>query len=333
MKNHEQSVWKFSSNEWRLFYDIKNNSDLNETYIPDIKKSFKLGSLVMTPKGIGRLLHHDEIISKVKFINSDEQIIFDTVDISTNFYIFLKIFVFCPAPYYRIELPANGDVDTIRKVIANLNIFKQNFEYSMMYNSKILNSGYFDQLDFKKDAKILVYGLKKEEHVLKRYSEVCDGWYSSTNDSIVFNVDRKISICGLGYYGSNQNKTIIGNLKILELSEEIENTRGRGRGRIRRTRFNNRINDNLLEMRVEIPPVESASNCIHPIRFKKITISPNVDYFIEMEILDPCDVYYGTSYSTQYIESSGVTFKFLSSEVSDSSSPTEGNFPEIYYYV
>jgi len=84
-----ESVWKPTKNgDWMLYFDSDSKvADENtETYIKIYQETnsgtiFKMGSLVMTPKGIGRLIKLENEVAIVKFLKTEEELNFSDNEI------------------------------------------------------------------------------------------------------------------------------------------------------------------------------------------------------------------------------------------------------------
>jgi hypothetical protein len=88
------SIWKpnKTTGDWKLFYDY-NKVEENETLLEQHIKTFsevnstsmlKLGILVMTPKGIGKLKNLESKSATVKFVKTDEEEIFAENEVSAE---------------------------------------------------------------------------------------------------------------------------------------------------------------------------------------------------------------------------------------------------------
>jgi len=84
-----ESVWKPTKNgDWKLYFnsDAKVADEITETYIKSYQETnsgntFKMGSLVMTPKGIGRLIKLENEVAIVKFLKTEEELNFSDKEI------------------------------------------------------------------------------------------------------------------------------------------------------------------------------------------------------------------------------------------------------------
>ena len=329
----KQSIWRQTQDgDWKLFFntDAKiDNPEENEgqTAIPKFqneinsnqgtKRVLKMGSLVMTPKGIGRLIRLDENISKVKFLKTDTEENFDVSKISSEFFIFIKVLEVTYSSWYRITVPANGTVEQLKKLIEHLNIYDTSkSNYVLVFNGmELKDEFFFDQLDIKPNAKMLISGMKMSESKIQRFGNVYDWWYTYSSDGISFFTNKKIRLIGVGMYGSHENKTQNGVLSIYK-----GNTSNQG--------------GTLYEENIEILPAPDKTNSIISIYFKKpVVINAFDEYTILFMASNYCYTYYGNDGKPQYNCSNGVEFNFKFTLGSSHGSTCEsGNFPEFYFY-
>jgi hypothetical protein len=162
----ENSVWRQSSKgKWLMsFNNYQQNTEECSKLVVDIsnKRPLSIGSLVMTPKGIGRLLKLEEGNARVKFLKNEDEENFKRSTVSNEFNIFIKILNADCSFWYRITLPSNGTTELIKKSIEDLKIVDMDaFNYLLIYQGKeLIDNLFFDQLDFKPNSKILMTGCK-----------------------------------------------------------------------------------------------------------------------------------------------------------------------------
>lgn len=320
------SIWKQSNaGDWRLFFNIDNeyteisNAQMNQLKIllESNRKQMKMGSLVMTPKGIGRLINLDNKIARVKFLREDVEEAFEEGLIHQEFPIYLRVLDKDFSNWYRIIVPANGNIEILKKIIEDLKIIDaNNSNYSLIYNaSETKDEIYFDQLELKPNSKFLLCGQKLVQCKISRYNLTYNWWYTYSTDGISFSVNKKIQMSGVGMYGSHESKIQKGTLKIFEGS--ITN-----------------IGSVLYEEPIEVSPAPNQNNCVMPILFSKsITIKPLIDYTIQLlSSSDYCYLYYGSGGKAQIDGEKGVEFYFKYTLGSSHGTNIEsGNVPEIYY--
>jgi len=85
-----ESIWKTTKNgDWELFFDCDQKTDVSLSSDVHIKSfqegtlgsTFKMGSLVITPKGIGRLIKLENELATVKFLKTEEELNFSEKEI------------------------------------------------------------------------------------------------------------------------------------------------------------------------------------------------------------------------------------------------------------
>lgn len=162
----ETSVWRQSLNgRWLMNFNNKLQTieELPKTSFDSAnKRPLSVGSLVMTPKGIGRLLKIDEMNARVKFLKNEEEENFERSTVSNDFHVYLKILNADSSSWYRITVPSNGTTEMIKKAIEELKMVDMDaYNYVLIYQGKELADNlFFDQLDFKPNSKILMSGCK-----------------------------------------------------------------------------------------------------------------------------------------------------------------------------
>jgi hypothetical protein len=328
-KNLPQSIWKQdNSSSWVLLYDTNVKSDTsktNENNLKNIfdtqnnKKKLKLGSLVMTPKGIGRLLKLEEGQVVVKLQQGDEQITLDESQAKSEFNINICIKSEIDN-WYRLRAPANGTVETIKHLLQDIGILNlSNNDFVLIYNGEEVKDELFlDQLGVKNNAKFLLCQTKMTQFKITRFTNTYTWWYFSSTDGITFVVNKKIKLGGLGLYGSHESKIFRGTLRVFEGSMADRGA-------------------TLYEEQTEVPASSDQNNCITYVNFKKpVTIKPDIDYTIMVENSggDYLYIYYGSGSKAMIEGDKGVIFTFKYTPGSSFSSSIEsGNFPEIIYYA
>lgn len=320
------SVWKQTENgDWKMFFSINEDSHVkaeSETQIKTVfdsanKKMLKAGYLVMTPKGIGRLKRLDNKIATIKFLNDEHEETFEDSLILAEFPIFLRILDKDISNWYRLMVPANGSVESLKKQIEELKIIdSSNSNFIMIYNgSETKDDFFFDQMDLRPGAKFLLCGLKMTQSKVSRFSVTYNWWYTYNTDGITFSVNKRIKLCGVGMYGSHESKTQNGTIKIFEGVCS-------GMGSV------------MYEEPVEIAPAPDQNCAVVPINFKKpVNIKPHIDYTIQLICSNYCYLYYGGGGKSNIDGERGIEFVFKYTPGSSHGTGIEsGNFPEFYYF-
>ena len=170
----ENSVWRQSSKgKWQMNFNNKQNQT-EETLKQNLDLSNKrpptVGSLVMTPKGIGRLLKMEEGNARVKFLKNEEEENFEKHTVANEFNIYIKILNADCSSWYRITVPSNGTTEMIKKSIEDMKMVDMDaFNFVLIYQGKELtDSLFFDQLDFKPNSKVLMSGCKMTPYKLQK---------------------------------------------------------------------------------------------------------------------------------------------------------------------
>lgn len=319
-------VWKQTDfGEWINFFNIeqkfthltkKESQTKNSADQIALSKAVKMGSLVMTPKGIGRLIKLEDSIVVVKFIKSNTELTFNEKEISNDFPLVLK-FINQEINYsFMITVPSNGSVETLKSQIEKQGILSEkNSSIFLIYNGQELKDElFFDSLDMMPNSKILICSQKMVPMKISRFTTIYTYWYSYNQDGITFSVNKKIKLTGIGLYGSHENKTQNGTLKVFEGT--VANS-----------------GNTLYEEPVEVPPAPEQANCITEIKFKKgINIKPANEYTLQLISTNYCYFYYGSLGKAITTGEKDIEFTFKYTLGSSHGSNAEtGNFPEFYY--
>ena len=325
MNQIKQSIWKQDQNgEWKLFFNTEINNTVGELEqkqkshgINQInQKILNLGTLVMTPEGIGRLLKIENEIGTIKISKTKQELNFPLNKISNNFVALIKVYDKEISNWFRITLPVNGNIETLKKIIIEMKIIDLSIsDYLLVTNGTELKDEFtFNQLNLKSNCKILLCGQKLVNCKVNRFHHTLNWWYSYNTDGITFSCNKKIKLTGVGMYGSHEGKTQNGTLKIYE----------------------NEIPTNLLcEEIIEILPSADQSSAVIPINFKKpIVIKQNIDYTIQFQCSNYCYLYYGNGGVSTVEGEKGVEFYYKFTQGSTYGTNVQsGNFPEFYYYA
>jgi hypothetical protein len=271
----------------------------------------------MTPKGIGRFIGLENKIATIKFLRDDQEETFEESLVLAEFPIYLRILEKEISNWFRLMVPANGSVESLKKLIEDYKIIDStNSNYIIIYNgSETKDELFFDQIDVRSGAKFLLCGLKMTQNKLSRFGVTYNWWYTYNTDGVTFSVNKRIKLCGIGLYGSHENKVQNGTIKIFE---GVCSTMG----------------SVLYEEPVEIPAAADQSSCVMPIHFKKaVNIKPQIDYTIQLICTNYCYLYYGGGGKATVEGNKGIEFIFKYTPGSSHGTGVEsGNFPEFYYY-
>ena len=327
MNDLQPSIWQQNHNgEWKLYFNVepefahmlstsKINSDLKTDNFSG--ENLILGTLVMTPKGIGRLIKRSKETCHIKYNEELKEEEFEINKISNNFYCLLTQLSNNKINVIRIKLKVIGKVEDIYNDLEKImNIKKEEMDYSLIYNGNILKKDFtFEQLNVINNCKILLLKQKNKMLCVSRFQTINKFWFTYTIDGICFNPSEKIKLAGIGVYGSYENKTVYGILKILD-GPSINSTE-------------------IYEENVEIPYSKNISDAIIKIFFKKqIICQKNGDYSIVLYSKNLTNSYVGQQGKKIVEGDNGISFSFKKIQGRGSGTSVEvGNFPEIYYYL
>lgn len=320
------SIWQQNKKgDWRLFFNtelqLNTPSTSNNEQIKIKKNNLSennliLGTLVMTPKGIGRLIKINEGIGIIKFNDGKQEEKFSLKEISNKFNCFIydnNIGI----NIIRLKLNVSGKVEDIYEELEKIKkINRTDFNYSLIYKGKSLKKEYtFEQLDVLNNSKFLLLNENIVKYTLSRFSSVGQNWFTYAIDGICFSSSQKIKLIGVGLYGSHENKIISSTIKILEGPSIASKV--------------------IYEENIEILPGISKLYSISEIFFSKpIICNQNQDYSVLLTSKTLTNSYYGQNGKSNIIGERGVNFMFKRILGRSSGSGIEsGNFPEFYYYL
>ena len=279
-------------------------------------KNLILGTLVMTPKGIGRLIKSNDNIGILRFKEDIKEEQFPLNKISNNFNCFIYDYS-DGINIIRLNLKVLGKIDDIFLELEKLKKINRNeFNYTLVYNGKSLQNEYpFEQLNILNNAKFLLLKANNIKLTLSRFLNVSQYWYTYSVDGICFSSSQKIKLIGIGLYGSHENKIINSTIKILDGPS-----------------INSKI---IYEENIDISPGIIKVYAVSQIFFSKpIICKQNQDYSVILYSKTLTNCYYGQQ-GKQLIEGEkGVNFTFKRVLGKSSGSGVEsGNFPEFYYCI
>ena len=325
MDGINESIWKQDKKgDWKLFFNTEYNSipeeiDQKQKFYGATKinqKTLNLGTLVMTPEGIGRLLKIENKIGRITISKTKKESDFPLEKISNNFVSLIKVYDKEISNWFRITLPVNGNIETLKKILIEMKIVDlQISDYLLVTNGIELKDEYtFEQLSLKSNCKILLCGQKLINCKVNRFHQILNWWYSYNMDGITFSCNKKIKLTGVDMYGSHEGKTQNWTLKIYE---------------------NDSPSNLLCDEFIEILPSADQSSAVIPINFKKpIIIKQNIDYTIQFQSSNYCYLYYGNGGVATVEGEKGVEFYYKFTQGSTYGTNVQsGNFPEFYYYA
>ena len=328
MSDISPSVWnQDEKGEWKLYFN--NESDLLPSSAVNIeqsklKKNFNtsemklvLGTLVMTPKGIGRFIKNNDGIGIIKFKLDSIEEKFPINDISNYFNCFIYSYSKGNTDIIRLKLKVLGKVEDIFTELEKIKKIEQNENiYNLIYKKNLLKNEYtFEQLDILNNAKFLIFEKSKVAYTVSRYINIRQFWFLHNLDGICFSPSKKIKLIGVGLYGSHDNKIINGIIKILDGPSSM--------------------NETILEQNIEILPSSNKLGAITQIYFSKpVFCQQNQDYSIIFISKVIANLFYGTNGKAYIDGEKGVGFSFKKLQGKSARTGIEsGNFPELYYYT
>ena len=326
MSEISPSIWQQNEKgDWKLYFNTDmelNTSSSNNIEQIKIKnnnisaKNLILGTLVMTPRGIGRLIKSNDNIGILRFKEDIKEEQFPLNKISNNFNCFIYDYT-DGINIIRLNLKVLGKIDDIFLELEKLKKINRNeFNYTLVYNGKSLQNEYpFEQLNILNNAKFLLLKANNIKLTLSRFLNVSQYWYTYSVDGICFSSSQKIKLIGIGLYGSHENKIINSTIKILDGPS-----------------INSKI---IYEENIDISPGISKIYAVSQIFFSKpIICKQNQDYSVILYSKTLTNCYYGQQ-GKQLIEGEkGVNFTFKRVLGKSSGSGVEsGNFPEFYYCI
>jgi hypothetical protein len=334
--NFQKSIWKHVQDEngddWKMFFDCNpkdkvpvskttNSESQIKLISTNTKKNIILGTLVMTPSGLGRLIKQDKTISTIKLIKTNEDVNFEEDDVLMFFPIYIRIIEKDFSNWHKISVPANGSIISIRKTLEERKVIEKDKTFNLIFNgSDTKEETFFDQMpELLPNSKFLLFGLKNNLCKLSRFTTINSWWYTYAIDGISFCVNKSIRLTGVGLYGSHEGKIQSGTITLHEGSSNLGSFGG----------------IYLLSELIEVPASPNQSEPLTPIYFKKpVSIKQGVDYTIQFQCSTYCYFYYGSQGSAKAIGDKNVEFEFKFTNNSNHGSNVDsGNFPEFYYYA
>ena len=327
MSDVSPSVWQQNTKgDWKLYFNT--DMELAPSSISSIdstknkknyssEKNFVLGTLVMTPKGIGRVIKINDNKCIIKFKQNNNEQEFFLNEISNNISFLISEYSIDNINIIRLKIKVTGKVDDIFEELNKIKkIKKDECNYSLIFNGIVLKKETtFEQLNILNNCKLLLMSEHNIKYTLSRFVIVNQFWYSYSTDGICFSPSHKIKLIGVGLYGSHENKTIRGTIKILDGAS---------------------INDKILyEDNIEISPAENKANAVIPINFTKpVLCKQNQDYSVVLTSRASTNSYYGQQGKSTIEGEKGVIFSFKKMQGRNNGTSVEsGNFPELYYYL
>ena len=158
MSDINPSVWNQDlKGEWKLYFNTNTESispivnieqsKLKHNYLQE--NSLILGTLVMTPKGMGRYIKNNKGLCTVRFEEESKEEEFEINKLSNTFNCFLTELSNDNINIIRFKLKVIGKVEDILNELEKLKkINKEENDYSLIYQGKVLKNDFtFEQLN------------------------------------------------------------------------------------------------------------------------------------------------------------------------------------------
>lgn len=323
------SVWQQNmKGEWKLYFNtdsefISPSSALNQeqSKIKKInnlsEKNLILGTLVMTPKGIGRLLKNNNNTATIRLNQDLKEEYFNIDNISNDFNCFITHYSNGTYDIIRLKLKVAGKVEDLYIELEKIKkINRKENNYLLIYNKNVAKNEYtFEQLNILDNAKFLLLSKNNVAYTISRYANLRQCWYLYSIDGICFSPSQQIKLLGVGLYGSHENKIINGTIKILNGPSTISKV--------------------ILEENIEINPASSKFNAVTQIFFSKpVFCGKNQDYSVILYTKTNTNTFYGTNGKSYIDGEKGIRFSFKRVQGKTAGTGVDsGNFPEFYYYI
>jgi hypothetical protein len=182
------SIWKSNQNGNKdlLFFNYIEKEKveivlpkyINESSVQFRNLNNKIGSLVMTPIGIARLISIEHEYSRVFFSKNKIEKSFQNSSVTAEFKLYINNFVENTSVSYLINLPSQGTVSDIRRVINTLNIVNnKEIDYQLYYKTnEIFDEESFEELSIKEGDKLFLINCKKLENKISRFTLIDEYW-------------------------------------------------------------------------------------------------------------------------------------------------------------
>ena len=329
MSDITPSVWQQNGQgEWKLYFNTESDfiSPLSASKKDQIKikgvnnlseTNLILGTLVMTPKGIGRLIKNNEDIAIIRFNQDLKEEQFPIKKISNDFNCFISHYINGNYDIIRLKLKVAGKVEDIfteLEKIKKINLEEKN--YLLIFNKHEVKNEYtFEQLNLLNNSKFLLLSKNSVAYTISRYIDVRQYWFLYSIDGICFSPSQKIKLVGVGLYGSHENKIINATIKILDGPSSMSKI--------------------LLEENIEINPSTNKFAAITQIYFSKpVFCLQNQDYSVVLYTKTNTNTFYGINGKPMIDGEKGIRFTFKRVQGKSGGTGVEtGNFPELYYYI
>lgn len=335
MSDIKDSIWEQNEEgKWNLFFNIEDpefskqflsSQKDNETktkkkniVLPD---KLVLGTQVMTPDGIGRLIKIEEPFGYI-IKNKEEktEIKYDLKNLSTSFNCLITILSQNSIEEtIRLRLKTTMKVEDIFSILEKAKKIKrvEGNTYNLIFKgNKLKNDFNLEQInDIKNNCKILLIQEENLRYSVNRFKGTNTYWSVGGEDGITLSVSKRIRLIGVGVYGSHEGKKLVGEIKVLEGETDSSPI--------------------IYQQDTSILPATSKDEPIIPINFDKpVRLNPGQKYTVKLINKNFSSVYSGRD-GKAIIEGEGeVSFSFFQCKGRNvGTNANVGNFPEFYYYL
>ena len=325
MSEIPNSIWNQDQNgDWKLYFNTECNISSSHTKNKEEKKpknplnisdkNLILGTLVMTPKGIGRLIKSTKETAHIRFHQESKEQQFPLNEILNYFNCYISYLSKGNIDIIRLKLKVDGKIADIEDELIKIKKINNKNIVLIYKKSLISKESTFEQINLCNNCKILVLEKGETEKKVSRFSRSKKHWYSYAQDGICFSPSENIQVTAFGLYCPHEDKKIIGVLKILEGASIT--------GKV------------LKEENVELPPTLDNANCCFKVKLSKsFFCKKNMDYSLVFITNNITNTFSGMLGKNLVEGEKGVNFTFKRLAGNRGGTNVEsGNFPDIYYY-
>ena len=328
MSEIKESVWQQDkTGKWFLYFNTENDAlstlENNNNQEKSSQKKTNLtqdklilGSLVMTPIGINRLVKIEKNLGTIKDKQTLTEFSFPLEKISNTFNCFINFHNEGNLNSFRLKLKVSGKVDEIFEILENIKLINRNIgKYLLIYNGIIAKEDFsFEQLNIKNNSKFLLLYEKSVKYSISRFKNISEYWSVNGIDGISFQINHNIHLIGVGLYASHNSKKIYGNVKILDGP--------------------NSNSPSIHEDNIEISPALNKQTSVYSLYFSKaVPLRANQDYSVVLESRSTASTYFGQQGLNTVEGDKGIVFTFKKIQGRNGGTNADsGNFPEFYYY-
>lgn len=334
----KQSTWHKVDKDWILLYDknkeqkinlinsILNQDEinLNEIFSNSESDEIKIGSVVMSPIGIGRLIKIEEVNNKINYIvkyltkdNQEEP--YELTEISNFVSLNVNLGKKEINKWLRLNVAVCDKVGSILRLMEHKGYKSHDEDFNIIYNGKrLLDDTLIEHIDFLPNSKILLMPLVFKPSKLKRFTYNYSYWSVYKEDGVTFSVSKQIRLIGVSINKLCEQRV---NCNTVEISVHEGDSQ-----------------DGLClhsqDVEMSYTPNSTEEETLIEVMFtKSIKIMEGTEYTLMLRLPNPGEChyfYYGSSGNVGNELENGVTMTFKETKGMNSYS-TGGLFPYIYY--